>query len=76
MKHLLIQHHQQIFLYVYLLKLIDYRTCALFFSELGIYRLTHLNLFALEDIADARVEGSAGEHGSDWVCQIQNLFKH
>lgn len=38
--------------------------------------LTHLNLFALEDIADAGVEGSAGEHGGDRVRQVQNLLKH
>lgn len=38
--------------------------------------LTHLNLFTLEDIADARVEGSPWEHGCDRIGQIQNFFKH
>lgn len=36
----------------------------------------HLNLFALEDVANAGVEGSAREHGGDRIRQIQNLCKH
>lgn len=36
----------------------------------------HLNLFALEDVANTGVEGSAGEHGGDGIRQIQNLRKH
>ena len=38
--------------------------------------LTYLYLFALEDIADAGVEGSTREHGGDRVRQIQNLLEH
>lgn len=46
--------------------------CLFFSSSLG----TRLNLFALEHIANAGVEGRTGEHGGDWVRQIQELLKH
>lgn len=36
--------------------------------------MAHLNLFAFEDIVYARVEGGTGEHGGDWICQIQDLL--
>lgn len=36
----------------------------------------HLYLLALEDAADAGVEGGSGEHGGDRVSEVQDLLEH
>lgn len=50
-------------------------------SHLGLLDLqqeqtTDLDLLLFENVANAIVERGAGEHGGDWVGQVQDCFKH
>lgn len=38
--------------------------------------LSHLSLFVLEHLIDARVEGRTGKHGGDGIRQVQHSFKN